>query len=96
MPDLPPRTPLPRKPHVLTLTDVVGVGGAEAVAEELSVHADPERFDRSLCVTRPTSHVAGAEASLARLRDAGVEVVFLECRGRFDLRPFGRLLRLLR
>lgn len=91
-----PRTPPLRKPHVLTLTDVVGVGGAEAVAEELCVHADPERFDRSLCVTRPTAHVAGADASLARLRDAGVEVVFLERRGRFDLRPFGRLLRLLR
>jgi glycosyltransferase involved in cell wall biosynthesis len=88
--------PSPRKPHVLTLTDVVGRGGAEAVAEELSVHADPERFDRSLCVTRPTAHVAGADASLARLRDAGVEVVFLERRGRLDVRPFGRLLSLLR
>jgi glycosyltransferase involved in cell wall biosynthesis len=81
----------PRRPHVLTLTDVVGRGGAEAVAEELCVHADPAVFRRSLCVTRPTEHVPGADASLARLRDAGVEVVSLERSQRFDLRPLGRL-----
>jgi glycosyltransferase involved in cell wall biosynthesis len=88
--------PMPRKPHVLTLTDVVGRGGAEAVAEDLCLYADPDRFDRSLCVTRPTVHVAGADATLARLRDAGVEVVLLERRGRIDVRPFGRLLSQLR
>lgn len=88
--------PTPRKPHVLTLTDVVGRGGAEAVAEELCLYADPDRFERSLCVTRPTAHVAGADASLARLRDAGVEVDRLERRGRLDMRPLGRLLSQLR
>jgi glycosyltransferase involved in cell wall biosynthesis len=87
---------MPRKPHVLTLTDVVGRGGAEAVAEELCLYVDPDRFDRSLCVTRPTAHVAGADASLSRLRDAGVEVVLLERRGRLDVRPLGRLLSQLR
>ncbi|MGZ4349648.1 MAG: glycosyltransferase family 4 protein [Solirubrobacteraceae bacterium] len=86
----------PRRPHVLTLTDVIGRGGAEAIAEELCVQADPARFHRSLCVTRPTAHVPGAEASLARLRDAGVEVAFLERRHRFDLGPLGRLASLLR
>jgi glycosyltransferase involved in cell wall biosynthesis len=57
----------------------------------LCIHADPAVFRRSLCVTRPTAHVPGADASLARLRDAGVEVVFLERSQRLDLRPLGRL-----
>jgi glycosyltransferase involved in cell wall biosynthesis len=85
-----------RRPHVLTLTDVIGLGGAERIAEELCVLADPDRFRRSLCVTRPTAHVPGFEASLARLRDAGVDVVFLERRNRFDLRPLRRLVRVVR
>ena len=85
-----------RRPHVLTLTDVIGLGGAERIAEELCVLADPDRFRRSLCVTRPTAHVPGSEASLARLRDAGVDVVFLERRNRFDLRPLRRLVRVVR
>ena len=84
----------PRRPHVLTLTDVVGVGGAERIAEELCVLADPKRFRRSLCVTRPTGDVPGSDASLARLRDAGVDVVFLERRHRFDMRPLARLAQL--
>src|ERR1700749_1340434 len=75
-----------RKPHVLTLTDVVGLGGAERIAEDLCVLADPERFRRSLCVTRPTADVNGATASLARLRAAGVDVVLAERRHRLDLR----------
>jgi glycosyltransferase involved in cell wall biosynthesis len=79
---------------VLTLTDVVGVGGAERIAEELCVLADPKRFRRSLCVTRPTGDVPGSDASLARLRDAGVDVVFLERRHRFDMRPLARLAQL--
>lgn len=86
-----PATP---KPHILTLTDVVGLGGAERIAEDLSVLADPERFRRSLCVTRPTGDVPGSDASLARLRDAGVDVVFLERRHRFDIRPLARLAQL--
>jgi glycosyltransferase involved in cell wall biosynthesis len=86
----------PRRPHVLTLTDVIGRGGAETIAEELSVQADPARFDRSLCVTRPTAQVPGADVSLTRLRDAGVEVVFLDRRRRVDPRPLERLVRMLR
>ena len=85
-----------RRPHVLTLTDVIGLGGAERIAEELCALADPDRFRRSLCVTRPTAHVPGSEASVARLRDAGVDVVFLERRNRFDLRPMARLVRVVR
>jgi glycosyltransferase involved in cell wall biosynthesis len=82
------------RPHVLTLTDVVGVGGAERIAEDLCVLADPKRFRRSLCVTRPTGDVPGSDDSLARLRDAGVDVVFLERRHRFDMRPLARLAQL--
>jgi glycosyltransferase involved in cell wall biosynthesis len=85
-----------RKPHVLTLTDVVGLGGAERIAEDLCVLADPERFRRSLCVTRPTADVNGATASLARLRAAGVDVVLAERRHRLDLRSLWRLVAVLR
>jgi len=81
---------------VLTLTDVVGLGGAERVAEDLCVLADPQRFRRSLCVTRPTAHVNGSEASLARLRESGVEVILAERRHRLDWRAVQRLVSLLR
>ncbi|MFL5859966.1 MAG: glycosyltransferase family 4 protein [Solirubrobacteraceae bacterium] len=85
-----------RRPHVLTLTDVIGRGGAEAIAEELCVQADPARFRRSLCVTRATAHVYGAATSLTRLRDAEVEVVFLERRKRLEVSSLSRLASLLR
>ncbi len=85
-----------RRPHVLTLTDVIGYGGAENIAEELAVHADPSRFRRSLCVTRPVGHVPGSDVSLRRLRDAGVEVLLLNRRGKFDLRSLRRLVQPLR
>lgn len=84
------------RPHVLTLTDVVGLGGAERVAEELCAQTDPTRFRRSLCVTRPTSEVTGSAASLARLREAGVEVVLAERGHRLDVRSLRRLMALLR
>ena len=81
---------------MLTLTDVVGLGGAERVAEELCALTDPARFRRSLCVTRPTAGVPGSQASLTRLHEAGVEVIFAERSHRFDPRPLERLIRVLR
>lgn len=88
--------PTPRKPHVLTLTDVVGLGGAEGIAEDLAVRVDPGRFRRSLCTTRALDPIAGSHQSLARLRDAGVDVLRLERRDRGDLRSMLRLVKRLR
>jgi glycosyltransferase involved in cell wall biosynthesis len=87
-----------RRPHVLTLIDQVGPGGAERVAEELLVGLDPDRFRRSVCITRSTeaSPEDATELSLSRLRGAGVEVIPLDRRSRLDVRPIIRLGSLLR
>lgn len=88
--------PTPRRPHVLTLTDTIGHGGAERIAEGLSELTDPSRFRRSLCVTRPIGHLSGAELSLERLRAVGVEVLLLDRRSRLDLRSLRHLVDVLR
>ncbi|HLH66933.1 MAG TPA: glycosyltransferase [Solirubrobacteraceae bacterium] len=84
-----------RKPHVLTLTDTVGQGGAERVAVELAIGADPRRFRRSLCVTRTLAAHAGAERALERLRDAGVQVISLERSSRAQVGVWRRLARFM-
>jgi glycosyltransferase involved in cell wall biosynthesis len=80
-------------PHVLTLTDAIGDGGAERVALELAVGADPARFRRSLCVTRPPFDVPSSAAAVnyERLVDEGVGLLVLNRRGRFDVRSWRRL-----
>jgi glycosyltransferase involved in cell wall biosynthesis len=87
-----------RRPHVLTLIDLVGPGGAERVAEEILFGLDPDRFRRSVCITRSTedSPEEATKLSLARLRSVGVEVIPLARRSRWDLRPMQRLGSLLR
>lgn len=57
----------------------MGGGGGERVAASVAAALDPERFDRTLCVTRPSSG-----AALDALREAGVTVVELDRRRRFD------------
>jgi glycosyltransferase involved in cell wall biosynthesis len=65
----------------MTLIDSVSrLGGAERVAAEIAMRLDPDRFERSLCVTRPA-----AGGLVEPLRDAGVEVLELRRRFRFDL-----------
>jgi glycosyltransferase involved in cell wall biosynthesis len=83
------------KPHVLTLTDAIGNGGAERVAVELAVGADPARFRRSLCVTRPTFGAAEA-VDYQRLVDEGIGLLMLNRRGRFDVRSWRRLVSYVR
>jgi glycosyltransferase involved in cell wall biosynthesis len=87
-----------RRPHVLALIDLVGPGGAERVAEEILFGLDPDRFRRSVCITRSTddSPEEATKLSLNRLRGAGVEVIPLDRRSRLDLRAMGRLGSLLR
>ena len=52
---------------------------------------DAERFDRTFCVTRPSSQVL-----LDEVRSAGVRVLELDRGAQFDLRAWRPLLRLLR
>jgi glycosyltransferase involved in cell wall biosynthesis len=81
-----------RKIHVLTMVDrVVGGGGGETVAARIAVSLDADRFERTLCVTRPS---AGDE--LERVRSAGVGVVELDRGGRLALGAWRRLARYLR
>lgn len=88
----------PARPHVLTLTDRIGDGGAERIATELTLGLDGARFRRSVCVTRPTFRYPGdaAEVDYRRLEHAGVEVILLNRRNRYDLTPLRRLVAYVR
>ncbi len=74
-------------------------GGAEVLAHQLTVGLDPERFDRTLCVLRwrtlPLEH-ADMDAAERALSDAGVRLLALERRSRWDLAAWRPLIRLLR
>jgi len=66
--------------RVVTLVDrVIGGGGGERVAAALTAALDPERFDRALCVTRPSPR-----DQVEELRDAGVTVIELDRRRRLQ------------
>jgi glycosyltransferase involved in cell wall biosynthesis len=84
------------KPHVLTLTDSLGPGGAERVAVELAVRADPTRFQRSLCVTRSEAPNRTAQDSIGRMQAEGVNVLRMDRRTRADLRAWRPLIGYLR
>jgi glycosyltransferase involved in cell wall biosynthesis len=84
------------KPHVLTLTDSLGPGGAERVAVELAVRADPTRFQRSLCVTRSEAPNRTAQDRVGRLQAEGVTVLRMDRRNRADLRAWRPLIGYLR
>jgi len=68
-----------------------GGGGGERAAAQLIQHLDATRFDRTLCVTRPSS-----TSLLDEVRAAGVRVLALDRSAQFDLRAWRPLLRLLR
>jgi glycosyltransferase involved in cell wall biosynthesis len=69
-----------RKVKVVTLVDrVIGGGGGERVAAAVAAALDPERFDRTLCVTRPSPR-----DPLDELRAAGVTVIELDRRRRLQ------------
>ena len=81
--------------RVLTLVDGIGTyGGAESLAREIVQRLDPERFERSFCVSRWDPATAAepiVQRALAELDEAGVEFIGLERHGRPALRPWGRL-----
>src|SRR5690349_17595202 len=75
----------PARLRVLTMSDGIGVyGGAEALARQVAVGLDPERFESFFCVTR-WSHGEKAEAMRAEIEATGTTFIGLERSGRFDL-----------
>jgi glycosyltransferase involved in cell wall biosynthesis len=85
---------------VVTLVDGLGLaGGGERLAREIVTRLDPDRFDRTLCVSRWRPEIAvqpGGREALAGLREAGVAFLGLERRSALDLPAWGPLLSLLR
>ena len=78
--------------RVLTLIDhLAASGGAETLAAAVAIGLDPTRFDRMACATREAD-----PGVVERLRAAGVSVSVLGRRRTSSLRPWLRLLRLLR
>lgn len=89
-----------RKLRVVTLIDVFSVeGGAERMAGEIVRRLDPERFERTLCVSRwsaeQDSDPALAE-EISDLGDAGVRFIYLSRRSARDLAAWRPLLSALR
>lgn len=79
------------KIKILTLVESLGSGGAETLAARIAIGLDPTRFDRLMCVTRPTDPAGVADA-----RAAGVRVLELRRKMRFavwDWLPLAALLR---
>lgn len=89
-----------RKLRVVTLVDGIGLaGGAERLAREIVVRLDPDRFERTLCVSRWSDERAAAAAragALAELEGRGVRFLGLRRRGTWDVLSWGPLLALLR
>ena len=62
------------------IDSIAGPGGAETLAVENAIRLDPERFERTLCVTRwedGLERTEPASSILARLSEAGVRVIKL-------------------
>ena len=85
--------------RVVTLVDRLGTGGAERLAIQTTTRLDPERFERTLCASRPfdvavsQQHVANA---LSDLEAAGVRVMGLQRTSARQVWAWWPLYRLLR
>ena len=89
------------KTSVLALVDhLPSAGGGERFAADLAASLDPERYERSICVTRwpypEGEERAGDDEAVAALEDEGVALVGLGRTSRLDPRPWGPLVRELR
>jgi glycosyltransferase involved in cell wall biosynthesis len=85
-----------RKVRVMTIVDAIGIrGGGETLARQIVQGLDPERFERSLCVTRWEADEE-YEGALEELRAADVEFIGLNRGSRFDPRPWRQVLDRLR
>jgi glycosyltransferase involved in cell wall biosynthesis len=87
-----PQVDVARKRRVVMLVNRLRRGGgAERAMVALATHLPQDRFDVTVVTTRP------AWGPLVdRLLEHGVRHISLDRRGRFDLRPFRRLVTLLR
>jgi glycosyltransferase involved in cell wall biosynthesis len=84
---------------VVMLDSLQRPGGGERLAIEGAIRLDPERFERTFCLTRWDDEFERREPArelLARLRSAGVRVIGLRRRGRFDIWAWRPLLKMLR
>ncbi len=84
---------------VVMIDSIAGPGGAETLAVENAIRLDPERFERTLCVTRwedGLERTEPASSILARLSEAGVRVIKLRRSSRVALWSWRPLLRALR
>ncbi|MCW3040277.1 MAG: glycosyltransferase [Solirubrobacterales bacterium] len=87
--------------RVVTLIDRLVQGGAERLAVQITSRLDPERFDRTICVTRwsDAAHADFAPAvaqARADLDAADVRFLGLTRRGRTDVAAWRPLVRQLR
>jgi glycosyltransferase involved in cell wall biosynthesis len=80
----------PRRIRVMQVVDQLSGGGAETLVREIARNLDRTRFEPSVCVTRRFNQDIDIAAEL------GVPVYCLRRAGRFDLRGFIRLVKLLR
>ena len=81
------------------IDSIAGPGGAETLAVENAIGLDPERFERTLCVTRwedGLERTEPASSILGRLSGAGVRVIKLRRGSRSALWAWWPLLRILR
>ncbi|MGH2925292.1 MAG: glycosyltransferase [Solirubrobacterales bacterium] len=89
-----------RKLRVVTLIDQLGLtGGAERVATEVVQRLDPDRFERTLCVSRWKSHEEDNPLIAPRvgaLRDADVRIVGIRRTSRGGVWAWWPLVKLLR
>jgi glycosyltransferase involved in cell wall biosynthesis len=89
-----------RRLRVVVLVDQLGLtGGGERMARMLTLHLDRDRFDRVLCVSRWSEAAAAkpdAREALRELERAGVEVLQLRRKSRFDIRVWRPLIERIR
>jgi glycosyltransferase involved in cell wall biosynthesis len=90
-----------RRTHVVTLTDTIGVGGAEQILMTLNQSLDPERFRRTVCISRDPAFTDpdeefDSQQRLETLRQGGVEVLVLSRRSSLDLLAWMKLIHFMR
>jgi glycosyltransferase involved in cell wall biosynthesis len=88
-----------KKIRVVTLVDGIGTGGGEQLAAQTTALLDPDRFDRTLCVTREALAEESPEyirATADMLRAADVRIVQLSRRSTANVYAWLPLLQLLR
>jgi glycosyltransferase involved in cell wall biosynthesis len=86
--------------HVLTMTDTIGIGGAEEIVLTLNESLDSARFQRTVCVTRDPRRLDphdefDSSARFERLRAAGVEILILRRGSKLNLLAWLRLIRFI-